>query len=641
MFVPSSILSCVSLENIIEGLETIKGSEIAVELLLQLKKTTAGTKRKFIYLPSKSEKKLLGMRIDELCWPVNPVDLMNFLLRKIFPNKDLVIWDDDDDFDASEESQEKRWCDVVSKYWLEASEPIRQLIVTVYNNEVATRFSDADSLPVDTPTSEVVPLDALKLIFGLPYTYFREKVANKIWRDIEPSLRDQIFEMYHRQTETFCEAIQEEYQSVYSETCSLEYNAKQLLDIFLNVPLRHDDRPRFPGSLTVEACDTFVERMEEAMNRWNELIDLSKTDDEVLWDPQTIAELESFDLMFGHTRSRERQCTLEFCVPQMVTEFLYRNLSHEKEIPKREEFTKAVEKFGADYIRSNAMTLSYSESVERDNRAMCLVNDFRALSSHIYERHHAMIALLPLLPHLSVHDCKRLVNALFIQRDVNHRNKWESSRCAFSNYEFRDLDMRFINKIPCARGDDTAADLILLLKWHQERNLDLHNSYEIFDYILGVPLPENIISSMGEFMVENLYQGNLNNVNKTKTSNVRRVTLFLRRFCYERPERAHIVWDYMREAIQNTIAVVEGLPEIEIGPVQRANWIEVIYLLVIRCVEISAKRLLSHLRRLYQGTPLALLPENFVGFRTLAERIKQPLIFNDTLYYHSLQEHEL
>lgn len=174
MFVPSSLLASVTLENIIEGLETIKGSEIAVQLSLQLKKTTSGTKRKFTYLPSKSKKKLLGTHIDELCWPVNPVDSINLLLRKFIPNKDLVEWDDDY-YDANEEDKEKRWDEIVTKFWLEAGEPIRQLLVTVYNDEVSGRFSDADFIPVDTSSNQAVPLDTLKSIFDLLYTIISER----------------------------------------------------------------------------------------------------------------------------------------------------------------------------------------------------------------------------------------------------------------------------------------------------------------------------------------------------------------------------------------------------------------------------------------------------------------------------------
>lgn len=201
--------------------------------------------------------------------------------------------------------------------------------------------------------------------------------------------------------------------------------------------------------------------------------------------------------------------------------------------------------------------------------------------------------------------------------------------------------MGFLKKIPCARGDDSN-DLLMLLQWHHNGKYDCHNNYEVLGYIRGVPLPENIISAMGEFMVENLYQGNINDVNKNKACNVRRVTLFLRRFCYERSKRAHVVWDYMQEAIQNAIEAVEDLPEIEIQPVQRTIWTEVITVLVVRCIDIRAERLLPQLRRLYQGTPLTLLPENFVSFRTLAERIKQaPLIINDTLNYHSFHVREI
>jgi hypothetical protein len=254
-----------------------------------------------------------------------------------------------------------------------------------------------------------------------------------------------------------------------------------------------------------------------------------------------------------------------------------------------------------------------------------------------------MIALLPLLQHLSTHDCKRLVYALFIQRADDRGSKWECSRSNFSKRHFDSLDLRCSNLkiLPCARGDDY--DLSQLLNWHQEKDYDylgMCNSHDVLSYMLGLPLPENIISAMGEFMVENLYQGNINDVNQNKTDNVRRVTDFLSRFCYERPKSAHIVWDYMREAIQNAIAAVEDLPENEIEPVQRSNWNKVITLLVVACIDMRAKRLLSHLNRLYQGTPLALLPENFVDFRSLAKRIKQkPLVLNDTLYYHSHSIH--
>lgn len=527
----------------------------------------------------------------------------------------------------------------MNKFWLGAGEIFRQLLVTVYNEDVASRFSDVDPISEDTPTLEV-PLDTLKLIFDLSYEFFREKLANRIWSDIEPSLCEQIFEIYNQQAEILCEAIQEEYRSVYSETSSRENNAKVLLDIFLEVPPRDDDDPRFSGSLTAEACDTFAERIEGAMNHWNELVRLVKTDEDVLWDPQTIDELDSFDLMFGQTCRRKRVYTLDYCVPEMVTEFLYRKLSYAQKVPNKWNFKNDLNKFCGDYAGPNIMSLPYSERVECENRATRLVQDFRTLSTYIYTRHHAMIALLPLLPHLSRNDCKRLVYALFIQRADDRGSKWEYSRCTFSKDHFDDLDISFLKKMPCAHGDNY--DLSRMLNWHRASEYDIYNSHEVLTYMLGLPLPESIISSMGEFMVENLYQGNISDVIKTKTNNVRRVTYFLSRFCYEKPKSAHIVWDYMREAIQNAVAVVEDLT-LDITPAQRSRWIDVITLLVVTCIDMRAKRLLSHLRRLYQGTPLVLLPENFVNFRSLAERIKQkPLVHNDTLYiYHSLHRRGL
>jgi hypothetical protein len=636
MFVPASVLPSVSLADVIGALQTVKGAEIEAQMSLQLKKTPSGMKRRFISLPSK--KKLLGMRIDEVNWPVNPVDSINFLIRQVFPQKDRLSDEMDDYYDATEEEKEQKWDDVINNFWLGAGEKFRQLVVAVYNEDVAIRFTDADPISEDTPTREV-PLDTLKLIFDLRYS--RDKVADRIWQDIEPSLCEQIFEIYHQQAEMLCEAIQEEYHSVYSETSSHEHNAKALLDIFLEVPPRHDDDSsidslRFPGSLTPEACDTFPERIEEAMDRWNELIDLIKKNEDMLWGPQTIDELETFEPMFGQSCRGERRYTLEFCFHSMVTEFLYRKLSYAQKVPRSWNFEDDVKKFCDDYVGPNSvMSLPYSERVECENRATRLVQDFRALTTYIYTRHHAMIALVPLLPHLSRHDCKRLVYVLFIQREVDDnimRSRWECSRSSFSKRHFDDLDIHFLQKMPCAQGDN--CDLSRILNWQRENEYD--KSHEVLTYLLGLPLPENIISAMGEFMVENLYQGNINDVNQSKKDNVSRVTYFLSRFCYERPKSAHIVWDYMREAIQNAIAVVEDLPENEIEPVQQSIWGKVIGLLVATCIGIRAKRLLSLLSRLYRGTPSALLPENFLRFRTLAERIKQqPLVLNDTLYYHS------
>ena len=300
-----------------------------------------------------------------------------------------------------------------------------------------------------------------------------------------------------------------------------------------------------------------------------------------------------------------------------------------------------MKKFWDDYIgkATPVKQLPYPEYLEFETRALRLQQDFRTLSTSVHTRHHAMIALVPLLPHLSRHDTKRLLYALFIQGEPeNDGSSRVHSRVTFTHMFFRDLDTQFLEHLPCARGDDS--DFSRLLDWHRERKRDYINNYEVLEYIFGLPLPENIISAMGEFMVENLYRedGWINDVNRYKTDNLYRVKHFLVRFCYEIPERADIVWDYLLDAVEDAIDVVEGFDWWEITEVQRFHWNCVISLLVSTCIQTSAKRSLSHLRRLYQGTPLALLHENIIDFRTLVKRIKeQPLILNDTIKYHQLR----
>lgn len=112
----------------------------------------------------------------------------------MFPIKYHIEFDDDY-YDATEEEKEQKWNDFIAKFWLGVSEPIRQLFVAAYNDEVAPRFEDTDRISADAST-RVVSIDTLKWIIELPYEYFREKLANRILRDNEPSLCEQIFEIY-------------------------------------------------------------------------------------------------------------------------------------------------------------------------------------------------------------------------------------------------------------------------------------------------------------------------------------------------------------------------------------------------------------------------------------------------------------
>ena len=93
---------------------------------MQLNRTSSGMERPLKYLPGK--KKLC----DGLYWPINPVDSISFLIRQLFPIEYLMVWGDDY-YDATEEGKEKMWNDMIHKFWLEMGEPMRQFLVTVFN----------------------------------------------------------------------------------------------------------------------------------------------------------------------------------------------------------------------------------------------------------------------------------------------------------------------------------------------------------------------------------------------------------------------------------------------------------------------------------------------------------------------------
>jgi len=269
-----------------------------------------------------------------------------------------------------------------------------------------------------------------------------------------------------------------------------------------------------------------------------------------------------------------------------------------------------------------------------------------------------MTALIPLLPHLSKEDSKRLVYAIFIERKrvQPEDRRWGWHCPAFSSRYDTFGDFLNSDRIPCAVDEDSSdcsrlfewlqcehyaayggSDCSRLFEWSGQCKHYTAHTYEedVLGRIFGLPLPKNIALSMTEFMVENLYQGHIVDVDKLKIDNAFGVGCFLERFTYESPESAHIVWEGLRGAIQNAISVVEDFDPHEVTIIERDIWIAVIESFVAMCIRTRAVRLISVLRRLYDGTQFALLPETFITFKNLAERIKQthPIV-NDTFTYH-------
>ena len=66
---------------------------------------------------------------------------------------------------------------------------------------------------------------------------------------------------------------------------------------------------------------------------------------------------------------------------------------------------------------------------------------------------------------------------------------------------------------------------------------------------------------------------------RTKIDNAFGVLRFLKRFSYESPETAYIVWGGLKEAIENAISAVEDLDHDEVEPIQRAE-VDVVYRVV-------------------------------------------------------------
>ena len=125
--------------------------------------------------------------------------------------------------------------------------------------------------------------------------------------------------------------IRQRYQSIYEGTDS-ELSAKVLLDICLDtLPSRwqhaqdpQDLHPQDLPKMTTEYCSELLERMQNALNRWNEVAESCQRDD-ILWDAQTINEMK--ELAANFDTYRETYSEEELCPGLMVERFLRQTLS--------------------------------------------------------------------------------------------------------------------------------------------------------------------------------------------------------------------------------------------------------------------------------------------------------------------------
>lgn len=513
-----------------------------------------------------------------------------------------------------------------------------------------TTQQDVEPLPSDIKSTEV-PSEKVKLILEVKYLYGKKKLAEIIFRDLDPILCRELFKIYHQQCRAYSEAIRQEYQSVYSNDDTLEYNAKILLDIFLEVPYFDNDLPPVP--LTSENCDEFLARIEATMNRWNEVVYQIKSDDNALWGPETISELRSINAMWGLTCSwrrlrmmKETATTLQFYVPGMITASLCQTLGNKQKLCDSRSLLFEGRKLFEDFRGRNIVS-NFDPAIV--SRSLKLLNDFRALSIYANTKEHAMMALVPLLPNLSKFDAKKLIYALFSERH-NERDDWWRSPGWHDGFSESDMNFGSLwtQNIPCALGECTdtvplehvhqslfGSDMSRLAEWVYGSSGDFDEN-SLLNRLLGLPLPANIISAMGEYMVENLYQGNINDVDAYKWLNAFEVRPFLDRYCYENPDNAEIVWTYLQQAIENAILAVEGLEADDVDERQLSSFKIVTMDLVESCIRTRAKSLIPLLMRLEDTQEI--LPELISNVENLAERFEQaPPACIDTKEYFKVR----
>ena len=580
-----------------------------------------------------------------LDWPINPVDNLCFLIRCLWPKRS----DMDVSMCTSQDEEDEMWNAAMKKWWSSLSDPIQSVLIEIYN-EWRLRFTDGDNLPQIANASDV-PHEALSFIVEGKYIYFRKVLAEKILSKFDPSLLDSIFTVYKQQTKSFSDKIQQTYQSVYEGKDS-ELNAKVLLDIFLEVAHseRHylrdiflevapSERHSFYGpEMTTEYCNGLMERMQNALDIWNQLANASLTSDDTLWDPQTLKDMielpQKFDT-FERRGTLTQEPSREFDTGFMVERFLRQQLISPGPvctIPAWYNFDRDTCKKTINGITDDTSAMSHADLESHHSKIQETAIAFKNFSTYYHTREHAMIALIPLLPNLSRADAKRLIYALFTKFTCGRRNNQVESELS------RDISRLYVDNVPCSPSSDPSENLESMRGWiNQDYSSEL-GSHGVRERLFGLGLPDNIISAMGEFLVERLYSTSPYDVDGNTLANAMGVLPHMERFCYENPSKASLVWEHLGQAIDNARSLFGNLEAEDIGPEQREVFDSVISRLVVACIKTRAQRLAPVLERLYDDVMLAHLPPTIVQFDTLIERINDaPRVFPDTSFYYNMR----
>ena len=226
---------------------------------------------------------------------------------------------------------------------------------------------------------------------------------------------------------------------------------------------------------------------------------------------------------------------------------------------------------------------------------------------------------------------------------IGHGRKGRSSGSARQGFSSDVIDDMWVDNMPCPSSDDFGDVLQSMIEWaSRERGISGFREHKVLERLFGVgPLPKNIISAMAEFLVECLYLGSVYDVDCNTCSNVFCVIPFLERCCYESPGNAPIVWDCLKRAILNAVNVVSEIEIEDIGDRERETFQRVIFSLISVCIQTRAHTVIPEIRRLYEGTAHALVPD-LLNHEALIQKINNtPRVFADTISYYSLHHEEL
>ena len=160
--------------------------------------------------------------------------------------------------------------------------------------------------------------------------------------------------------------------------------------------------------------------------------------------------------------------------------------------------------------------------------------------------------------------------------------------------------------------------------------------------LFGLGLPDNLVTAMGEFLVERLYSTSPFDVDDHICANAMGVIPYLERFCYENPSKAWLVYGYLRQAFDNATSLFSQYDVEDIAPKQREIFTNVVSQLLAACINTWAQSLAPAIQRLYDDVVRVHLPPTFIPFDTLIQRMNDaPRVFPDTLFYYRMHDEEL